>query len=71
MSFSIKNINNCVNLTNDKIKLLGDKFDIKISKINSNSKIKICNQIHKMANEINPCGLTLYSDTNINLKNIN
>jgi len=69
MSFSIKNINNCENLSNDKIRLLSDKFNIKISgKINNDSKNKICGQIHRVANEINPCGLTLYSDTDITLK---
>ena len=69
MNFSIKNVYNCPNLSDDKIKLLADKFNIKISNINkTNNKTKICEQIHKKANDINPCGLTLHTDTDLILK---
>lgn len=69
MNFSIKNINKCENLPNDKIKMLIDKFDIKTNdKLNKYTKSKICNQINKVANEINPCGIALYADTDLTLK---
>jgi len=67
MSFSIKNINNCENLSMEKIKLLADKFNIN-TKINKNNKQQICSQINKIANNINPCGIALYKDSNITLK---
>jgi superfamily II DNA or RNA helicase len=69
MSFSINNINKCKNLSNDKIKLMANKFHIKLKeKINNNNRDKICNQINRIANEINPCGIILHKNSNITLK---
>ena len=69
MSFSIKNINNCEILPNDKIKLLAKKLNINLKdKINKTNKEKICGQINRAANEINPCGIALYKDSDITLK---
>ena len=69
MSFSIKNINKCKTLTNDKIKILADKLNIDLTeKITKNNRNKICNQINKVATELNPCGMILYKDTDITLK---
>jgi superfamily II DNA or RNA helicase len=63
----IRNILKCKTLDVDKIQLLGEKLDIDLpSKITD--KNKICNHINKLANEINPCGLVLYADTDISLK---
>lgn len=65
----IKDINRCKTLPNDKIKLIADKLDIKLShRINKDNKEKICNNINKVANEINPCGIALYKDTELTLK---
>jgi superfamily II DNA or RNA helicase len=68
MSF-LNNINKCKNLSNDKIKLLAEKLNINLKeRININTKDKICNQINKAANEINPCAIALYKDSDITLK---
>lgn len=63
----MKIIDNCKNLSDEKIKLLADKFKI-YDKINKENKDKICKQINRKANEINPCKITLYDKTNIKLK---
>ena len=69
MSFLQKNLDQCKNLSNDKIKLLADKVNLKINeKINKNNKERICNQITKIANNIDPCGIILHNDTDIILK---
>jgi superfamily II DNA or RNA helicase len=69
MSFSIKNLDKCNNLPNDKIKLLADKLNITLKeRINISNKEKICNQIHRAANEINPCGIALFNESDIQLK---
>ncbi len=68
MNFSIRNIDKCSKLSNDKIKLLANKFNIKTERINKINKEKICGQITKKANEINPCGITLYKESDIILK---
>ena len=69
MSFSIKNLDKCKYLPNDKIKTLADKLNINLKeRINKTNKDKICNQINRMANEINPCGIALYNETDIQLK---
>lgn len=66
---SLKNIDKCKSLPNDKIKILVDKLNIKLEeRINKNNKERICNQINKMALEINPCGMALYNETDIQLK---
>jgi len=67
MSFSIKNINNCENLSIDKIKLIAEKLNIK-NKINKDNKQRICGLINRTANDINPCGIALYKDSDITLK---
>jgi superfamily II DNA or RNA helicase len=64
----IKNIDKCPKLPNDKIRLLADKLDIKIDRINKNNKEKICGQITKKANEINPCGIALHKESDVVLK---
>lgn len=69
MSFSIKNISKCKNLPNDKIELIADKLNIKLKeKITLANKDRICNQINHIANEINPCGISLYKETDVQLK---
>ena len=69
MSFSIKNLDKCKNLPNDKIRLLADKVNLGIKdRINKYNKERICNQINRYANEINPCGIALYGDSDITLK---
>lgn len=69
MSINIKNINRCKELPNDKIKLIGEKLGITIKeRINKSNKEKICNRINKIANDIKPCDVALYSDTDIKLK---
>ena len=69
MSFSIKNLDNCDNLSNDKIKILAEKLNINLKeRINKTNKEKICNQINKVANEINPCKIALFNESEIQLK---
>ena len=69
MNFSIRNLDKCLDLPNDKIKLLADKVGLKLeSRITRNNKDKICGKINKIANEINPCGIALHTDTDITLK---
>lgn len=68
MNSMIKNINKCDELDDDKIKLLAKKMNMKIESNIKKNKQKICNQINRIANEINPCGIALYSDTEITLK---
>lgn len=69
MNFSIRNLDKCADLPNDKIKLLADKIGVRINtRITKLNKEKICGRINKMANEINPCGIALHKDTDITLK---
>ncbi len=70
MSLSIKNIYNCKKLSEDKIDDLVEKLDIDYSDDLSDkkNKIKVCNMINKKVNEINPCAITLYSDTKLSIK---
>ncbi len=68
MNISIKNINNCEKLDLSKIKDMAKKLDIKSNELSSGSKSKICSTIKKKNNEINPCAVTLYSDTDLNIK---
>lgn len=69
MSFSIKNISKCKKLSNDKIELMAEKLNIKLKeKITITNKDRICNQINRVANEINPCGIALHKETDIQLK---
>jgi len=64
MNISIKNIINCNSLDKDKVKIIADKLDINTNK----SKNNLCKEIKKKNNKINPCGITLYDDTNLNIK---
>lgn len=69
MNFSIKNLDKCEKLPNDKIKLLASKLDINLNeRITKDNKKRICGKISKVANEINPCGIALHKDTDIVLK---
>ena len=69
MNLSIKNIDKCKKLPNEKIKLIAEKINLNIKeRITKDNKDKICNMLRKKANEINPCGITLYKDTDIILK---
>ena len=69
MSFSVGNLDKCKKLSNDKIKILADKLNINLKDIiTKTNKDKICNQINHVANEINPCGIALHNQTNIQLK---
>lgn len=69
MSFSIKNLDKCKNLPIDKIKLMAEKINLNIKdKINKDNKEQICNQINRIANEINPCGFALHKESDITLK---
>ena len=62
----INDIHKCKLLPIDKLHLLADKFNIDYSKLTDTHKI--CNQIYKKANEINPCGIILHNDTDMSLK---
>lgn len=69
MSFNIKNIDKCKELPNNEIKFMADKLNIKLKeRITNINKDKICNQINRVANEINPCKIALYDESNIQLK---
>ena len=69
MSFSINKLDKCKNLPNDEIKMLAEKVNFNIKeRINKDNKERICNQINRVANEINPCGIALHKDTDITLK---
>jgi superfamily II DNA or RNA helicase len=71
MNLTIKSINNCNNLEDNKLKNLASKYNVKISdeeNINDNRKNQICNEIIRRANERNPCAIPLYKDTDLSLK---
>jgi len=64
ISISTKNINNCNILNKDKIINIANKLDINTN----NSKSELCKLIKKKFNKINPCGITLYDDTDLTIK---
>lgn len=69
MNFNIKNLDKCKDLPNNKIKLMADKLNINLKeRITNLNKDKICNQINRVASELNPCKIALYNETNIQLK---
>ena len=69
MSFSIKNIDGCKKLSNEKIKGIADKLNMKLKeRISKSNKERICDQINKVANEINPCKIALYNESDVQLK---
>ncbi|AYV79942.1 MAG: chromodomain helicase DNA binding protein 8 [Gaeavirus sp.] len=74
MSISINKLNDCNNLPRSKIREMANKLNIDYESIlssnNSNSEInnKICNQIKKKYNKINPCGTILHNDTELTIK---
>ena len=70
MNLTIKSINNCDNLTDDKLISLASKFNINLANDNINEikRNQICNEIVRRSNEKNPCGIPLYSDTSLSLK---
>jgi superfamily II DNA or RNA helicase len=65
MNISIKNLDNCENLSKDKILDIAHKLNI--NNLNTNKR-NICNAIHKKFNDINPCGVILYDDTELTIK---
>lgn len=73
MNISIKNITNCDKLEKEKIEDIAKKLNIKLIESSNydyskTQKSKICSSIKKKTNEINPCAVTLYSDTDLNIK---
>jgi superfamily II DNA or RNA helicase len=70
MNISIKSINNCEKLEDEKVedmlKKLNIKFDSDLS--DSDNKSKACDLINKKVNDINPCGVVLYDDTKLSIK---
>jgi SNF2 family DNA or RNA helicase len=74
MNISLNKLNNCNDLSKSKIHELAKKMNINYSKIESESKTydeansKICTQIKKKYNKVNPCGIVLHSDTELTLK---
>ena len=72
MNISIKNINNCEKLDSDKIVDIAEKLNIKIQSdldySDNYSKSKLCKIIKNKVNEINPCAISLYSDTDLSIK---
>ena len=74
MNISLNKLNNCNDLSKTKIHDLADKLKIDYSKIEAESnsydesKTKICAQIKKKYNKINPCGPALHSDTDLTIK---
>lgn len=64
MNIPIKNIINCINLSDDKINNISKKLNI-----NSNAdNKKLCSLISKKYKNINPCAITLYNDTDLTIK---
>jgi len=84
MNISIKNLNNCKNLSSNKILEMAKKAEMKYtydmetleeesksrsgSGSDSETKKKVCNSIEKTINDINPCGVVLYDDTKLSIK---
>ena len=65
----IKNISKCKYLEIDEIKQLVKRLNINPNiKINKENKSKICGMINRKANDIDPCGIALYKDSDIKLK---
>jgi superfamily II DNA or RNA helicase len=74
MNISLNKLNNCNDLSKSTIHELADKLKINYSKIENDAETykeandKICAQIKKKYNKINPCGPALNSDTNLTIK---
>lgn len=74
MNISLNKLNNCNNLSKTNIHDLAKKLKIDYNKIEAESNSydesnsKICLQIKKKYNKINPCGPALHSDTNLSIK---
>lgn len=70
MNISIKNVNNCEKLKEEKIEdlmnKLGIKFELDLSDIKE--KKKACTLVKNKTNELNPCGVVLYEDTKLSIK---
>jgi len=67
MNISIKNILDCNNLDSDKLQYIAKKLNIKL-KDNESPSTRICNNITNKFNDINPCAIDLYDDTNLSIK---
>lgn len=65
MNISNKFLNNCNDYEIDKIKTIANKFGLPTNK----SKQKMCTDIHKKYEKINPCNLIVNKDTNMSVKN--
>jgi superfamily II DNA or RNA helicase len=74
MNISLNKLNNCNDLPKTEIYDLAQKLKINYSKIESETNYnnelnkKICTQIKKKYNKINPCGLDIHSDTKLTIK---
>jgi superfamily II DNA or RNA helicase len=66
MNISSNKIINCDNLSKSDIHDLAIKLNIDYKKEDSDTKI--CTQIKKTYNKVNPCGETIYSDTKLTIK---
>ena len=74
MNISLNKLNNCNDLSKSKIHEMANKLKINYEKIENESDSykesndKICTQIKKKYNKINPCGPALHSDTSLTIK---
>lgn len=71
MNISIKNVINCEKISEKKVIDMADKLNINIDNDNlseKKSRLKICNNINKKMQNINPCGMALYNNTTLNIK---
>ena len=74
MNISLNKLNNCNELSKTEIYDLAQKFKINYSKIEGETKsydethAKICTQIKKKYNKINPCGSVLHDNTSLTIK---
>ena len=74
MNISQKKIDNCKKLTREEIFNIAKKlkidyeYDSHDDETSSLSTSKLCSTIKKTANKLNPCGNTIYGDTDLTIK---
>jgi superfamily II DNA or RNA helicase len=74
MNISLNKLNNCNELSKDKLHEIAEKLNIDYKNIEKEATTskeannKICNIIKKKYNKINPCGSSLHSDTDLTIK---
>jgi SNF2 family DNA or RNA helicase len=74
MNISLNKLNKCNDLSKTEIHDLANKLKINYNKIEeetdtyNEARVKICTQIKKKYNKINPCGSALHDDTDLTIK---